>query len=76
TEERESFLNRLKKLYGLRSDLVHGKRSKFMNNENMDELRSEVIAIGIDAITKLLADEKLLKLTPAERVKEILIMRK
>lgn len=75
TKERESFLSRLKKLYGLRSDLVHGKKSKFMDKENIDELRSEVITIGIDAITKLITDEKLLKLTPAERVKEILIMR-
>lgn len=62
-------------MYGLRSDLVHGKKSKFMDKENIDELRSEVITIGIDAITKLITDEKLLKLTPAERVKEILIMR-
>lgn len=71
---REHFLSRLKKLYGLRSDLVHGKKSKLMGNEDIEELRSEVIKIGLNCLKKLLKDEDLLNMTPQNRVKKIMIM--
>jgi hypothetical protein len=73
-DDREDFLSRLKKLYGLRSDLVHGKKSKLMENEDIEELRSEVIKIGLNCLKKLLKDEALLNMTPQARVKEIMVM--
>lgn len=73
-KDREVFLIRLKKLYGLRSDIVHGKNSKLMEKENIEALRSEVIKIGLDCLIKLLKDDSLLILSPAERVKKLMIM--
>jgi len=74
-EEREEFYSRLRKLYSLRSDIVHGKQSRFMKKENIEELRSEVIKIGIECLKKILKDDELLNMSPAERVKEIMINR-
>ncbi|WP_462151457.1 hypothetical protein [Pseudoalteromonas xiamenensis] len=73
-ESREEFLSRLKKLYGLRSDLVHGKKSNLMEKEDIEELRSEVIKIGLNCLKKLLKDEGLLKMSPQDRVKQIMVM--
>jgi hypothetical protein len=72
--ERGEFLCRLKKLYGLRSDLVHGKKNSLARKENIQDLRSEVIRIGIDCLKKLLEDNEFLGMTPPDRVKKIMIM--
>lgn len=71
--DREAFLNRIKKLYNLRSEIVHGKNSRLMKQEDIYDLRSEVIKIGLECLSKLLNDSELLPLSPAERVKKILI---
>lgn len=73
-DKREDFLSRIKKLYNLRSDLVHGKSSDLMKSEDIENLRSEVIKIGLDCLQKLLKDDVLLPLSPSERVKKIMIM--
>lgn len=73
-DDREGFLSRLKKLYGLRSDLVHGKKSKLMEKEDIEDLRSEVIKIGLNCLKNLLKDEVLLNMTPQDRVKQIMVM--
>lgn len=74
TEEREDFLSRLKKLYQLRSDLVHGTNSKLLEQESVDELRSEVVSIGLRCLKKLVSDKILLPMSPSERVKHLLIL--
>ena len=72
--DREIFFQRLKKLYGLRSDIVHGKSSKLIEKEDIELLRSEVIKIGLDCLIKLIRDEDLFFLSPAERVKKLMVM--
>ncbi|WP_323939737.1 hypothetical protein [Aeromonas caviae] len=73
--DRDEFYQRLRKLYALRSDIVHGKTSKLMTPDNIDSLRSEVIDIGIRCITKLISDHDILPKSSGERVKEILVNR-
>jgi len=73
--DRDEFYQRLRKLYALRSDIVHGKKSKLMTPDNIDSLRSEVIDIGIRCITKLISDHDILPKSSGERVKEILVNR-
>ncbi|OGT96538.1 MAG: hypothetical protein A2X80_12690 [Geobacteraceae bacterium GWB2_52_12] len=73
-EERTAFLSRLKKLYQLRSDLVHGANSKLLQQESVDDLRSEVVSIGLRCLKKLVSDELLLPMSPSERVKHLLIL--
>ncbi|BDA15246.1 HEPN domain-containing protein [Aeromonas caviae] len=73
--DRDEFYQRLRKLYTLRSDIVHGKKSKLMTPENIDSLRSEVIDIGIRCITKLISDHDILPKSSGDRVKEILVNR-
>lgn len=73
--DRDDFYQRLRKLYALRSDIVHGKKSKLMTPDNIDSLRSEVIDIGIRCITKLMSDHDILPKPSGERVKEILLNR-
>ncbi|MCF7717995.1 hypothetical protein H9X98_09820 [Aeromonas jandaei] len=73
--DRDEFYQRLRKLYALRSDIVHGKKSKLMNPDNIDSLRSEVIDIGIRCIKKLISDHEILQKPSGERVKEILVNR-
>lgn len=73
--EREAFYSRLKKLYGLRSDIVHGKKNGLLDKECIESLRSEVISIGMNCLTRLISDGNLLAMSPSERVKEILIIR-
>ncbi|MGE6239189.1 hypothetical protein ACLHZX_19380, partial [Aeromonas media] len=73
--DRDEFHQRLRKLYALRSDIVHGKKSKLMTPDNIDSLRSEVIDIGIRCITKLISDHDILPKSSGERVKEILVNR-
>ncbi len=65
---------RLKKLYGLRSDIVHGKSSKLMEQEDIEDLRSEVIQIGLNCLKKILEDSDLLNMSPSDRVKKIMVM--
>lgn len=72
-DERPAFLNRLKDLYDLRSKLVHGGTSKLNKQESIDELRSQVVKIGLQCLKKLLSDETLLPMSPSERVKHLLI---
>lgn len=72
-EERISGFKRLKDLYDLRSKLVHGGKSKLLKSENIEDIRSEVIEIGLICLEKLIQDPKLLPLSPEERVKYILI---
>ena len=65
--------DRLKTLYDIRSELVHGKYGKKLKKENLQALRSEVIQIGLECLSHLLQNEKLLKLEPSERVKKIML---
>ena len=73
-EKREAFISRLKDIYSFRSNFVHGKKSKKLKKENIDDLRKEVIEIGLDCIKKLLKDDVLLKLDPSERVKQVMVL--
>jgi hypothetical protein len=72
--ERKEFLKTLKEIYDLRSDIVHGKNKNSMNDENKERLRSEGIKIGLDCLKKLMIDQELLALPPAERVNKILVL--
>lgn len=73
--EREKKISRLKKLYGLRSEIIHGSKSKniLLKTENIENIRKEVIEIGILCLKKLLQNKDLLKLTPEKRVEKILL---
>jgi Apea-like HEPN len=72
-EDRRKLFERLKKLYQLRSDLVHGKESKSSKKENMENVRAEVIDIGLECLTKIIDDDFLLSIDSSERIKEILL---
>ena len=74
--ERKEYLRRLKDLYDLRSDIVHGKvreNKSLLYKEDKEHLRSEVIKIGLECLKKLTADPELLKMSPSERIKKILV---
>lgn len=73
-EERPAFLSRLKKLYELRSALVHGSNSKLLKQESVENLRNEVVSIGLRCLKKLVSDKKLLPLSPSERVHHLLVL--
>ncbi|MBB3698177.1 hypothetical protein KMW28_17525 [Flammeovirga yaeyamensis] len=74
--ERENLYKELKKLYNLRSEIVHGKpkKSKELEKENIRFVRKRIISIGIECLSKLLKDEDLLKLDPEKRVNKVLLM--
>lgn len=72
--ERGKFFERLKKLYGLRNDLVHGRTSKLLKDENIEDVRAEVISIGLECIMKIISNERLLSMTSAERIESILVL--
>ena len=72
--ERSAYLSRLKKLYELRSKLVHGSSSSLLKQENVEDLRSEVVNIGLQCLKKLLTDKTLLPMTPSERVSHLLVL--
>lgn len=74
--ERKDFLSRLKDLYDLRSSLVHGGSSKLLKQEKIEDIRAEVIRIGLDCIKKLINDKDLLTLSPSDRIRHILIYEK
>ena len=71
--DREDFLKRLQDLYSLRSKIVHGNLDKLSKIGNINDLRPEVINIGLDCLKQLLKDDKLLKMKATERVKHILV---
>ncbi len=73
-EQRSQKYKRIKTLYGYRSALVHGGYNKNLHKENLDELRGEVIDIGLKCIMKMLKDPQLLSLTSSERVEKILLL--
>lgn len=76
SDSRKEFYRRLKKLYGLRSDFVHGNENRLIKSgEDIWQLREEVILIGLKCMKIILSDAELLKLKPSERVNEILIMK-
>jgi len=72
---------RLSKLYGLRSNIVHGshKKHELLNVENsrkqIEIIKMEVIEISIIILKELIKDKSLLLKTPKERV-EILLKTK
>lgn len=72
-EDRKKLLARLKTLYQLRSDLVHGKDSKLLKNENIEDVRAEVIDIGLECLMKIIGNNRLLSMDSSERIKEILL---
>ncbi len=74
SEERPAFLSRLKKLYKLRSDLVHGANSSLLREESVNDLRNEVVNIGLRCMKKLVSDEMLLPMSPSERVMHLLVL--
>ena len=69
--ERAPFLRKLKNFYGLRSDLVHGRKNE-LSKEDREQIRSETIRIGLECLKKLISEPDLLKLKPEERVKKIM----
>jgi hypothetical protein len=72
---RRAFVKRLKELYSLRSDLAHGnsKENKLIKREGIGKLRNEVLEIGLKCLKKILISPEFLKLSPEDRVKEILV---
>jgi len=73
-EERSASLSRLKKLYQLRCALVHGGTGELLKQASVDDLRNEVVGIGLRCLKKLLSDERLLSMSPSERVKHLLVL--
>lgn len=71
--EREELFIRLKKLYQLRSDLVHGGASKLLRTESISDVRAEVINIGLECLMKIIKDDRLLSMDSGERIKDILV---
>ena len=72
--KRGEFFERLKKLYGLRNDLVHGRTSKLLKEENIEDVRAEVINIGLECIMKIISNDRLLSMSSAERIEAILVL--
>jgi hypothetical protein len=71
--EREKLFVRLKKLYDLRSDLVHGGTNTLLQKENIQDVRAEVINIGLECVMKIINNDRLLSMDSAERMKAILV---
>jgi len=72
-KDREVLFTRLKKLYQLRSELVHGGSSKLLKNEDINDVRAEVIDIGLECLMKIIEDDRLLSMSSGERIKAILV---
>lgn len=72
--KRDEFFSRLKKLYNLRSDLVHGGTSDLLKHENINDIRAEVISIGLECIMKIIINDRLLAMSSGERIKSILVL--
>jgi len=75
-EERPDKYKRLKDLYDLRSEIVHGKQVKksLLKKEDVNALKDEIIEIGLSTLKLILKNDNLLKLTTSERIKKVLIM--
>ncbi|VVS90766.1 HEPN domain-containing protein [Desulfoluna spongiiphila] len=65
------FKDRVKKLYDLRSDIVHGREPKLFKKESIYELKVEVVNIALGCIKKLLSDNDLRDMKPSRRVNYI-----
>lgn len=72
--KREEFFSRLKKLYNLRSDLVHGGTSDLLKRENINDIRAEVVNIGLECIMKIISNDRLLAMSSEERIKSIMVL--
>ncbi len=72
--EREELFIRLKKLYQLRNDLIHGGDSKLLRTENIHDVRAEVIDYGLECLMKIIKDDHLLSMDSRERIKNILVL--
>lgn len=74
-EERGPFLKRLKELYDLRSFIAHGKSEepKIIKKEDINDIKNEVISIGVNCLKKLLNTPKLISISAPERAKQLLI---
>ena len=72
--ERRKLFTRLKTLYKLRSDIVHGKDSKLLKRENIEDVRAEVINIGLECMMKIINNKRLLSMRSDERVHAILVL--
>ena len=72
--ERADQLKRLKKLYKLRSGLVHGSGSK-LSSEEISKARVDAFEVALNALSKLLKEPSMLKMKPEERTEELLIIR-
>lgn len=72
--KRKDFFGRLKTLYDMRSDLVHGKDNKLLKKENIQDIRAEVIKIGLECIMKIISNDRLLSMSSVERMNAILIL--
>ena len=72
--KREELFGLLKKLYKLRSDLVHGRTSDLLKSEDIGDIRAEVINIGLECMLKIISDDRLLAMSSAERIKSILVL--
>lgn len=68
---KEELFREIKKLYNLRSSIVHGEGVSVSN-----ETRSNVIQIGLSCIKKLLNDPKLIALSPEDRVNKVVVFDK
>lgn len=73
--ERADQLKRLKKLYNLRSGLVHGSSGSKLTAKEISESRQAAFEIAVGALCKLLKDQSMLNLKPEKRTEELLIIR-
>lgn len=67
-EERTKSKKTIKKLYDIRSKLVHGANDSVPSNEVIEESTNQILELCFSVISKLLQDEKLLALQPHERI--------
>ena len=75
SSERRDAFKILKKLYGVRSKLSHGKHVNISKDLNPDEASELLLPIVLACLKKVLNDPELLKLNAPERVKEVLLYR-
>ncbi|MGF1716700.1 hypothetical protein L4D08_17685 [Photobacterium chitinilyticum] len=67
-----NFNDRIKKLYDLRSDIVHGREPKLFKQESVYELKIEIVNIALNCLKKLLCDDELRDKKPSQRVRFVL----
>ncbi|WP_023603806.1 HEPN domain-containing protein [Aliivibrio logei] len=70
-EERTASKRAIKKLYDMRSKIVHGNNDNALTHEDISNASKEVLGITLACLAKLLKDETLFKLPSHERINHI-----